>query len=245
MRPMRVVTPFRPFEPESQEHLELGPFNWLDAIAMLRDSVARSCRCDTVTITDQDAEIPGPIFAYRTKERRLMLWILEVSLKYLSSRHFDRDTVFISPDSLVYTDLRLFFHGDLGMVIRPDHDRPILNGLQWWPVASKTQLVDLYERALFIGKSLPDDLKIWGADSEPFRLLLQPLVGGCAPRAVGLTANLMDSRMVLFPFTSSMQAALEAGESVDPPPGVVDFRYLRKRYMRAYFEATLGAEVLA
>jgi hypothetical protein len=38
--------------------------------------------------------------------------------------------------------------GDFGIVIRPDHDRPILNSVQWWPVASKARLIALYEQAL-------------------------------------------------------------------------------------------------
>ena len=35
-------------------------------------------------------------------------------------------------------------------------------------------------------------------------------------------------------------AAIENGERIDPPSRVIDFRYTRKRYMRAYFNATLG-----
>jgi hypothetical protein len=82
---VRVVTPFRPFEPESREHLELGPFDWIGAIGMLRASVERSCHCETVAVTDVDTTLPGPTFQYATTHRRLMLWILDVSLRYLES----------------------------------------------------------------------------------------------------------------------------------------------------------------
>lgn len=241
---MRVVTPYRPFPPESSEHLELGPFDWVEAIAMLRASVKRACQCETVTITDVDTDVPGPAFQYVTHERRLMLWILEVALRYLSGPHFDRDTVMLSPDTLVFCDLRPFFAGDFGIVIRPDHDRPILNSVQWWPVASKARLIALYEQALAIAKGLPHDLKVWGADSEPFKQLLDPVVGGCGPRIGGIVANLINHRLVLHPFMSRWEAALEAGRPIEPPASVIDFRYLRKKSMRAYFNATIGAEAL-
>ena len=242
---IRVVTPFRPFPPVSLEHRQLGPFDWLGAITMLRASVERSCRCETVAITDVDTDLPGPAFQYVTHERQLMLWILEVALRYLSGPHFDRDTAMVSPDCLVYCDLRPWFAGDFGIVIRPDHERPILNSVQWWPVAAKDRLIGLYEEALDIARRLPADVKTWGADSEPFRQLLAPLVGGCGPRACGIVANLIDHRHVLHALTGRMERALDAGEPVTAPQAVLDFRYLRKHYMRAYFDATIGPEALA
>lgn len=243
---MRVVTPYRPFVAESREHIELGPFDWVAAIEMLRVSVARACRCETVAITDHDTALPGPTFHYETQERRLMFWILEVSLRYLESRDFDVDTVMVSPDSLVFVNLRGWFAGDIGIIVRPHHPaRPILNALQWWPVRSRDVLVDLYRKALALAKELPEDLQTWGADSEPFRTLLKPLLPGCGPRKSGIVANLIDSRQVMTPLTSEMIASLDAGNRIDPPTAVVDFRYLRKRHMRAYFEATLAPKVLA
>lgn len=243
---MRVVTPFRPFAPESREHLEVGPFDWLGAIAMLRASVERSCRCETVAITDVDTKIPGQTFHYVTTERQLMLWILDVSLRYLESDDFDRDTVFCSPDALVFCDLRQWFAGEIGMVVRPHHPlRPILNGLQWWPIASKARLIELFTQALAHAQTLSDELKVWGADSEPFRKLLKPLYPGCGPRKFGVIANLIDSRQVLVPLTSEIMAVLDRGDRVVPPNAVLDFRYLRKKKMRAYFDATIGAEALA
>jgi hypothetical protein len=243
---MRVVTPYRPFPPESREHIELGPFDWVGAIEMLRVSVDRFCACDTVTLTDIDTDVPGPVFAYRTAERRLMFWILEVALRYLESAEFDTDTVLVSPDSLVFCDLRQWFAGDIGMVVRPMHpERPILNALQWWPVASKDALVTLYRRALAIAHTLPEDIQVWGADSKPFEKLLKPLVPGCGPRKSGIVANLIDSRMVMTPLTSEVIKRLEAGEPIQPPSMVVDFRYLRKKFLRRYFDATLAPQVTA
>lgn len=240
-RGLRVVTPFRPFAPESREHLALGPFDWPGAIAMLRESVRRSNQCETVTITDAETTVPGPMFQYATRESRLMLWILEVSLCYLAGPHFDRDTVMISPDSLVFCDLRPWFAGDIGMVVRPDHrERPLLNGLQWWPLEGRDKLVHLHERALAMAKQLPDDVQTWGADTVPFLKLLKPLYAGCGPRKSGIVANLVESRHVLHPLTSQTIAALETGGQVDPPPAVVDFRFLRKQHMRAYYDATIG-----
>lgn len=243
---MRVVTPFRPFVPESREHVDLGPFDWVGAIAMLRESVTHSNGCETVTITDTDTTVPGPVFQYCTRERRLMHWILEVSLCYLAGPHFTEDTVLVSPDALVFCDLRPWFAGDIGIVIRPDHpERPILNGLQWWPLERRAVLVDLYAQALALAKQLPEELQVWGADSEPFRQLLRPLYPGCGPRKGGIIANLVDSRHVLVPLSSTMIAALEDGRDVDQPAAVVDFRCLRKRHMRAYYEATVGRRVAA
>lgn len=243
---MRVVSPFRPFPAESVEHLALGAFDWLDAIRMMRASVTRSCRCDAVVITDADTTLPGPTFQYDTRERRLMHWILEVSLCYLAGPHFDRDTVMVSPDVLVFCDLREWMAGDVGIVVRPDHtERPILNSLQWWPVASRDKLLRLYTKALAYAKTLPEEIQVWGADSEPFRHLLRPLYPGCGPRKSGIVANLVDSRHVLLPLDSGTIAALEKGEAIQTPELAIDFRYLRKRYMRRFFDATIGQQVAA
>lgn len=240
---MRVVTPYRPFAPESREHLQLGPFDWLGAIAMLRASVTRFCQCETVAITDRDTTLPGPTYRYATRERRLMLWILEVSRCYLASPDFTEDTVMCSPDSLVFGDLRPWFIGDFGIVVRPDHARPILNSLQWWPVAARAALVALYDRALAIARTLPDDLQAWGADSEPFRQLLDPIAVGCHPRA-GLAAHMVPRTEVLTSLRSREILALEAGLDVARPEvPVIEFRYMRKQHMRAYFDATIGSAV--
>lgn len=246
MTPMRIVTPYRPFPAESVEHLALGPFDWVGAIEMLRASAQRFCQCETVAITDVDTTLPGPTFHYRTTERTLMLWILEVALCYLKSSQFDCDTVMCSPDALVFCDLRPWFAGEIGMVVRPQHaERPILNGLQWWPVKSRHRLVELYGKALSIAQNLSYDLRVWGADSKPFEKLLKPLFPGCGPRKYGYVANLVDSRAIMQPLTTEMIEAMDRGEQIDPPQRVLDFRFLRKREMRRYFEAAMRMPVSA
>lgn len=239
---MRVVTAYRPFPAESREHQELGPFDWVGAIEMLRVSVQQSCDCETVAITDLDTVLPGPTFHYRTHERRLMLWILDVSLRYLQGAEFDRDTVFCSPDQLVFQDLSRWFAGECGFVIRPMHkERPILNALQWWPLKGREKLIVLYEQALQRAHQLPEAIKTWGADSVPFERLLKPLRVGMAEKKSGILANLIDSRQVMVPLTSDVIDALEKGQQIHPRGAVVDFRYTRKKFMRAYFDATIGA----
>lgn len=241
---MRVVTPFRPFPAVSDEHRALGPFDWSDAITMLRESVRRSCRCQTVVLTDQDsvATVPGPVFAYRTTERDyLMLWILEVSLRYLESDDFTEDTAFCSPDVLVFRDLHSWFAGDFGIVVRKHRERPILNSVQWWSRRGKDRLIALYRDAIRIARKSPEASKVWGADSEPFRKLLKPLRPGCGPKRDGLVVNLVDHRDVLEALTSAAIETLRQGQRPEPARAVIDFRYLRKHYMRAYYDATIGA----
>lgn len=238
---MRVVTPFRPFPPESVEHQALGPFDWLGAIDMLRTSVFHSNHCETYVLTDVDTRIDrGPSCSYRTSSRRLMLWILEVCRRYIQSADFTEDTVMVSPDALVLCDLQPYFAGDLSMVVRPDHPRPILNAVQWWPVRAKAALSDLYDRACDLAAFAPEAQKQWGADTAPFEYLLQPLYGGCGPRTFYASANLIDARQVLYSLRQADIDALASGEPVTRPDAVVDFRYLRKHHMRAYFTALFG-----
>lgn len=244
LSPLRVVTPFRPFPPESDEHLALGAFDWIDAIRMLSASVKVSCECETRVITDHDTELPVRAFHYETLERRLMLWILEVALCYLDSTDFDRDTVMVCPDMLVYRDLRPWFAGDIGIVIRPDHVRPILNSVQWWPRARKMELISFYQRILKIARDLPEDFQRWGADSEPFRLVCEPLRPGLRRRKHWIV-NMIDHHEVMEALSAESIEALKDGESVSPRRTVVDFRYLRKLHMRAFFNATIGSQVKA
>lgn len=240
---MRVVTPFRPFEPESREHLELGPFDWIGAIKMLRASVSASCRCETVTITDLDTHLPGPAFQYETARRRLMLWILEVSLRYLESDDFDCDTVMVSPDILVLGDLRAFFRADLGVIVRASEkfmvaERPLLNSVQWWRVAAKDRLAAFYRQALEIAETLPEDVIRWGADTEPLLRLLSPLAVGCFGR-VGLTVSAMDQREVMGTFSRRIMRHMQEGRPYQGQP-LLDFKYLRKRHLREFFDYAIG-----
>lgn len=246
---MKIVTPFRPFAPESIEHQRLGPFDWHDAIAMLRASAARFCQCETFVITDVDHEPPGPAHYYDTTERRLMLWILDVSLRYLESEQFDQDTVMVSPDILVLGDLRPYFVADLGLVVRTgekfkDTNRTILNGAQWWRHASKKRLVHFFHRALAIARDLPEARIVWGADTDPLIQLTAPLVGETRVKRSGLAfyghTNLMPS------LSSHAMAALERGASLAGCPyPLLDFKYERKRYMRRVFENVMAAAVPA
>lgn len=231
---VRVVSAYRPFPPESAAHRRLGPFDWPAAIRTLRASVARSCGCETVAITDRDTALDGPTLQYATTERRLMLWILDVSLAYLASDDFDRDTIFVSPDSLVLQDLRPYFGADATVLIRSAdryQRRPILNAVQWWRVAAKDALVAFYRQALDLALTLPEGLVVWGADSEPLRQLLDPIHVGIHRRA-GLRVRLLESVTVLRSLSGTAVAAMDRGE---PPPipdiAVWDFKGPRKQYL--------------
>lgn len=247
-RRMRVVSPYKPFPPESVEHVSLGPFDWIAALRMLAVSVTRSNSCETFALTDAATPLPVTAFAYPTQQRRLMLWILEVTLAYLDSEDFDCDTVMASPDVLVFGDLRSYFAGDLTVLIRASEGfaaRPILNGVQWWPIRSKAKLIAFYRDALALAETLPQSFLRWGADTEPLRQLLAPVVPGRIDRH-GLDVSCLHSRAVMRSLTQSLMDTMDAGEPIEYPRcPVVDFKYLRKRYMAAYFDATIGAQVPA
>ncbi len=243
---MRVVTPFRPFPAESQAHQQLGPFDWIGAIQMLSASVERSCGCETVTLTDVDTELPVPTFKFVTAERRLMLWILEVSRAYLASDRFDQDTVMVSPDMLVYQPLAPHFTADLGILVRAGkftEHRPVLNSVQWWSHAAKDRLVAWYDRAIDFARGLSDDLIQWGADTEPFVGLLAPI----DREVIGLRGDLrvafLPCESIVTPLMTGDVNALQYGLSLKPTTAVVDFRYGRKQWMADYFNATMGSAV--
>lgn len=244
---LRVVSPYRPFEPESQAHRLLGPFDWVAALEMLRESVRRSCDCETVAITDHDTTLPEPVRQYPTTSRRLMLWILEVARCYLHSSDFDRDTVMLSPDLLVFADLRPWMApGYFTVLMRaayPDH--PILNAVQFWPLRRKRAIAQFYDEAWALAQMLPENQLQWGGDTEPLRQLLQPLAPGLVIRDGKPLARLIESDEILHAFSSGMAGALARGRVLRPVRAIVDFRYLRKSSMRAYFEATLGEGVPA
>jgi hypothetical protein len=239
---MRVVTPFRPFPAESVEHQELGPFDWIGTMRIMMASVTQSCRCDVVAITDIDTDLPVRALHYETTHRRLMLWILEVSLRYLESPSFVVDTVMVSPDMLVYQDLRPWFRGaDLGILVRSDQrfveaGRPILNSVQWWSVAGKPRLIEFYRQTLALAQTLPEDVITWGADSEPIRQLLEPLDIGIAERA-GLTVEMIEAGKVLEAFSETHRNS-KPGKPKRPRRAVMDFRYLRKRDLADYAAKT-------
>lgn len=225
---MKVVSPFRPFAPESGAHLALGPFDWVGALKMLRASVRSACGCETYAITDVDTDLPGPTYRYLTHERRLMLWLLEVTLCYLRSDDFNEDTILISPDALVLRDLRGWFQADLGVMVRTGEKyigKPLLNGVQCWRVAAKDRLVSFYGQALDRGRQSVPDLIRWGADTSSLVELLAPLRAGRFTRA-GLSVYGFEASRVFRPVSRGVITS------------IVDFKGRRKLLMRDYFRAT-------
>jgi hypothetical protein len=244
MRNIKVVSPYRPFAWESPSHRKLGAFDWVGALEMMRESVRISCGCKTFAITDVDTDLPGPTHQYVTTHRRLMIWILEVCLRYLESDDFDRDTVMVSPDMLVFRDLRPWFLADLGVLFRSGEKyahRPMLNGVQFWKHKAKDRLVAFYRKALAIAPTLPEDAQRWGADTEPIIQLLAPMELGLLSRH-GLTVQCLEATHVMRSLNiGEMQ---EGHRPIWPVHTVVDFKFWRrKQYMRAYYEATLGSAV--
>lgn len=242
---MKIVSPFRPFPPESDAHRRLGAFDWLTALSMLRDSARTTCGCDTFAITDVDTDLPVPSHRYETTHRRLMLWILEVSALYLESDDFDQDTVMLSPDVLVFGDLRRWFSADLGVVVRlePKFEiRPILNCAQWWRHDAKSSLARFYRDALAIAETLPDGDIVWGADTIPLTQLLAPLSERVVYRH-GLSVRCIPHTDVLFQVTSAVVTAMDRCQYPIPDRPIVDFKYLAKRRMRNFFEASFSRRV--
>jgi hypothetical protein len=243
---MKVVTPYRPGPAVSQSHRRLGAFDWIDAIRMLSASVTRACRCSTKAISDRPLDVPS--IAFETRSVHLMPWILEVCLRYLESDAFDDDTVMISPDMLVFRDLSPWFTADLGLIVRLEQKyrrRPILNGVQWWRVSARDRLIAFYRRALGLALELPVDAQIWGGDTEPLVTLTAPLGDETVDRS-GLSVRGVPCASVMQALSHQDEVALSQRRSVPwPSAAIIDFRYLRKRSMRAYFDATIGAAVMA
>jgi len=245
---MKAVSPYRPFAPESPAHLKLGAFDWPAALTMLRASVRESCQCETFALTDRATQLPVPAHRYDTHEPRLMLWLLEVCLRYLESSDFDEDTVMLSPDVLVFDDLRPWFRADLGVIVRVAKKfadkKPLLNGVQFWRVEAQDRLVAFYRAVLALARTLPESEICWGADTEPIRRLLHPLQAGPMERA-GLSVFGI-RRMQMFVTVSSVDIAnIRAGGRPSPLTPIIDFKYLRKHHMRDYFNATLGERATA
>lgn len=244
---MIVVTPYRPMAPESGAHQKLGAFDWLGAVHMLRVSVAESCRTRTVLLTEAGADVAdADVHAFETGETRLMLWILAVALAYLRSDAFVDDTAWISPDSLVYSDLRGCFRADLGVIVRCGEkykQKPLLNSVQFWRVAAKNRLIAFYEAALARARTLPESVIRWGADTAPLTDLLAPLQAGGFRRGA-LTVFGFEAGCVFRTLPMTDVARLERRASIAwPVTPIVDFKYGRKLLMRRYFEATWGRKL--
>ncbi len=251
-RGIRIVAPYRPFPPESALHQELADFDWPEAIRMMAHSAQLACHCPVSILTDVDTAVPIHAFTYVTTERRLMLWTLEVACCYLESDDFDRDTVMLDVDQLIYGDLaRWIPYGGvpvhLGVLIRPTakHQgtplgQPFLNGVQWWLRRERRPLIAFYRQALDLARGLPEASLQWGADTEAVRTLLEPLEVGLQERA-GLTVRMIQASEVLEALSELQIAQLGEGRMVWPTRDVLDFRWTRKPYMRAVYEATILA----
>ena len=231
---MRVVTPFKPFAPESPAHRKLGEFDWPGAIRMLRHSVAASNRIETVVLTDLTSDVPGPSFRYDTRSRRLMLWILEVACCYIESDDFDQDTVMMSPDLLAFGDLSRFLGDwDLGVLLRhAGHKRPVLNAVQFWRPRRRDALARAYRQLYDAAGQLPDNWIKWGGDTKPFCDLLAPLSHGVHHR-IGIDVCFLPAQSVLMPARAFPTGAPR-------PDRVVDFKYLAKRGMAGAYRRLLG-----
>jgi hypothetical protein len=245
--PLRLVAPFLRLPPQSDHHRALPAFDWLGAIRMMSDSAERCCGVPVQVITDSGADMPLPCVRYETSHRRLMLWVLEVSLRYLESDDFDRDTVALDCDQLIYQDLRPFFavKADLGLLIRPTMKhrhtwKKLLNGVQFWAVAGKARLIPFYREALAKAEQMSDALIDWGADTAAVCELIEPVELGLIKRA-GLTLNLMDYQRVLEALSEEQIKGLARGVTPRPMRAVLDFRYRRKAYMAEVYDLTIGA----
>jgi len=231
---MKVVSAYRPIELYMAYHIELARqgFDWIEASRMLAHSAKVRSGVDTYVITD--APLPVPCHVFKTREEKLMLWILEVSLAYLESDDFDQNTVFISPDSLVVGSLDLFGDFDLGVSAWDSrrHSR-WMNGLQWWPVAAKAGLVRLYAEAFEIAKALPVEDQRWGADTIPLVQLLGPMESPGLFLRDGLSVR-------FFPAgTLSTVGPLQMRKGSLPralSTVVVDFKDKNKGHMVEYYE---------
>jgi len=247
---IRVVAPFRPFPPEAPHHQELAAFDWMDAIAMLTDSVRASCGVELRVLTDVDTDLPCSTLQYQTTHRRLMLWYLEIAACYLDSPAFDRDTIALDSDQLVYQDLASWFASrmDIGIVIRATPKGlpgfPILNGVQFWAHRAKAKLVEFYRDALAIAEQLPEADIVWGADTVALCRLLEPLSVGMHDRS-GLRVRFIQGNDLIEALSLVQIRHLEAGKMQRPTRPVLDFRNTRKPYMRAVYEATIARTVQA
>jgi hypothetical protein len=234
---MKVVSPYKPYPPTAPAHRKLGPFDWPGALAMLHHSVQASCRCECYALTDEATEVPIPTLRLPLPEMPLMLWILSVSLAYLESDYFDEDTALVSPDALVFCNLRQWFAGDLGVVVRgPKFERrPLLNGVQLWTHKAKPRLIAFYRQAVELAHEMPPG---WGRDTAPLVELLAPLSTGLMSRHGLKVRGIPQS--VFFRCPSAVdERRMAKGHQPSPTP-IVDFKYLKKRLMADYYAAMFG-----
>lgn len=244
MKGFRIVTPYRPFPPESGQHLAMPAFDWVEALRMVTHTATWSNHCQVRVLTDLATELPVAALRYPATTTRLTLWLLEVRLRYLESPDFDRDTVIVDADELIFGDLSRWFSGaDLVALIRSDPKYngpdgwPLLNGVQWWRAKAKNRLVAFYRRALELAAAMPEDRLVWGSETDAVRALLEPLRLGLHKRA-GLRVEMVEADLVLETFSTSHAQGLDRGAFAWPRRPILDFRWMRKSHMRAVYEAT-------
>lgn len=246
---IRLVAPFLPLPLENAHHKDLSDFDWVEAIRMLSDSGERACGVPVQVLTDEGAQLPLAMLRYPTTHRRLMLWVLEVCVRYLESDDFDRDTVALDCDQLIYGDLSRFFSPniDLGILIRPTHQdkdtwKKVLNGVQFWAVRGKKRLVAFYRDALARAERMHEDMVTWGADTQAIRELVEPVSLGVHMRG-GARVQMIDYARVLAALSQEQIEGLQRGVAPRPHRAVLDFRYRRKVWMRQTFDMTIGKAV--
>lgn len=242
---MRIVSPFRPFVPESVEHMNLGPFDWHSALEMSRESVTR-LGGEWFALTDVDTTLHVPALKYQTVSRRLMVWIVEIALRYLESAEFDCDTVMMSPDMLLYGRLEPFVQGDLGVVVRTgakyrESGRTVLNACQVWRHAAQARLVAFYRQAVAIAQRLPEERLRWGGDTDPLIQLLAPIGEAGLMDRGGLQVFFIDEAIIMDSVTEEEIGLLRDGRfKRHASAPMTDFKYKKKLAMAAYFDATIG-----
>lgn len=247
MKGVRFVAPFRPMQAECEHHKALPNFDWIAAIRMMRASVERACRASVQVLTDVDTTLPFPMLRYDTTHRRLMLWYLEVCLAYLASDDFDRDTVMLDSDQLVFGDLTRWFEPsmDLGLLVRPQPPNDergycILNGVQWWAVQAKSKIIAFYRQALTIAESLPEHNLIWGADTIALQELLKPYAIGSTVERAGARVRMIFADSVLERCSRAQIHKIRDGQAPVVGRDVVDFRNHRKEFMADFYACTIG-----
>ena len=247
---LRIVAPFRPCPPESELHRQLAAdgFDWLEALRMCTHSARLACGCPVHALTDLETTLPVETLHVPTTERRLMLWTLDACAAFLASQAFDRDTVMLDVDQLVYGNLARYFTPgvNLGVLVRTTakhaEGQPLLNGVQFWHRRNRSPLVRFYREALALARTLPEDRLVWGADTDAVRQLLEPITLGIHERA-GLVVEMIDAEQVLETYNNRLEWTVSQGLPVVPIRPVVDFRWFRKPAMAALYRASIGAEV--
>jgi hypothetical protein len=216
------------------------------ALRMVVASARRAGHDDVWALTDETATLPVPALRVPTVETRLMLWTLEACAAYLASEAFDRDTVMLDVDQLVFRPLDGLWppDADFGVLMRPAGKHvlgePLLNGVQFWAVRAKVQLAALYRRVLMIARGLPETDLRWGADTIALRQALSPMSVGLHVRD-GVVVSMVNSTAVLEAWSSDQSVALKLhGRFVPPTRPVLDFRWKRKPQMAAVYRAAFG-----